>query len=197
MLTELWQSITKHGLEIFGFVTSIAGVWLTAKEKTINWPIGIIASAVYIYIFYKSAIYGDAALQIVYVIIGFYGWYEWVYGRREQAPLHITRSPKNILLILLIASLAGWLILGKSLTYTNTNVPFWDAFNTVLSLVGTWMMAKKFIENWLVWIVVDISYVVQYFYKDLNITAVLYFIFILLAIYGYFQWRKQLKVSFA
>jgi len=195
MLETLWQSVIQNWLEEVAVIVSIAGVWLTAKEKIISWPVGIVACAIYTYIFYVNLLYGDTALQVFYVVISFYGWYEWAYGGQKHTSLHVSISSKRTLLILSILSVAGWLVLGKILTHTNTNVPYWDGLNTALSLIATWMTAKKLIENWLVWIVTDLSYVILYFYKDLKLTSFLYFIFTLLAIYGYYQWKKQLKTT--
>ena len=198
MLENFWQSILQNKLEDLAVIISIAGVWLTAKEKVINWPIGIIACLIYTYIFYKDALYGDTALQVFYIAIGFYGWYEWLYGGEKKDELTVSKTSKKTWLILCVLLIISWLVLANILSRTNTNVPYWDGLNTALSLVATWMTTRKLIENWLIWIVTDLSYVGSYFYKDLNITAILYFIFTLLAVYGYYQWERQLKeTSFA
>lgn len=189
--------LLNNKLEVFAFILSVAGVWLTAKEKVINWPIAIIACAIYAYIFYGDALYGDAALQVFYVIISFYGWREWLYGGTENQTLQISRAPRKTVILLIFISIPAGLLLGKLLSYTNSNVPYLDGITTALSLAATWMMAKKLFENWLVWIFTDIIYVATYMVKELYITSVLYFIFTLLAIYGHYSWKKQLQSSYA
>lgn len=193
MLNDLWNYLLAHWIEVVGVILSIAGVWLTALEKIINWPIGIIASAIYIYIFYNSGIYGDAWLQVIYVIIGFYGWYEWLYGGKDKEELAISSTSGKTFLILIGISIPSCIIAHILLSDAGSTIPFLDSITTVLSLAGTWMMAKKLIENWLLWIVADLLYVIEYIIKGLYLTAVLYFIFTILAVYGYYEWKKHLK----
>jgi nicotinamide mononucleotide transporter len=193
MLETIWQYVIESKLEVINFILSVAGVWLTAKEKIINWPIGIAASLLSIYIFYTSSLFGDASLNVFYVIIGFYGWYEWMHGGDKKEALKISKSGKRTLFLLLIITIPSCAFLGKVLSYTNSNVPYWDGITTALSLAATWMMARKLIENWLVWIFTDLLYVGLYLIKHLYLFSLLYFIFTALAVYGYYQWKKQLK----
>ncbi|HTB05450.1 MAG TPA: nicotinamide riboside transporter PnuC [Bacteroidia bacterium] len=197
MLEAIRLYITQSYLELIAVILSIAGVWLTAKEKVINWPIAIIACAIYVYIFFKDNLFGDASLQIFYVIISFYGWYEWLYGGKNHKELFISRTPLKLLIVLALISIPLSICLGFIISYTKSTVPYWDGITTGLSLLGTWMMAKKYIEHWLVWIITDILYIALYIIKELYLTAVLSLIFTLLAVYGYYAWKKQITVSFA
>jgi len=192
MLETCWQYIINNKFEVLAFILSVAGVWLTAKEKVINWPINIVACIVSIYLFYKDSLFGDAALNFFYVIIGFYGWYEWLYGGKGKQALAVSKTPVKTLLILLIITVPACFIFGKMLSYTSSTVPYWDGITTALSLAATWMQARKLIENWLLWIVTDLLYLAPYIIKQLYLFSLLYFIFAVLAVYGYYLWKKEL-----
>ena len=195
MFDTCLQYLAQNKLEIFAVLLSIAGVWLTAKEKVITWPVGIVSCAIYAYIFFKDALYGDSSLQVFYVVISFYGWYEWLYGGLKNDKLHVATASVKTLILLAALCIPGFLLIRMLLSLTNSNTPYLDSITTALSLAGTWMMAKKLIENWFVWIFTDIIYVGLYIIKHLYLTSLLYFIFTLLAVYGYYVWRKQLQPS--
>jgi nicotinamide mononucleotide transporter len=197
MIQDCLQYLAQNKLEVFAVILSIAGVWLTAKEKIITWPVGIISCAVYAYIFFNDALYGDSSLQVFYVLISFYGWYEWMYGGEKDDTLHVSAASLKTLAVLLILCIPGTLLIRMLLSLTNSNTPYLDSITTALSLAATWMMAKKLIENWLVWILTDLIYVGLYVIKHLYLTSLLYFIFTLLAVYGYYVWKKQMKPYFA
>jgi nicotinamide mononucleotide transporter len=191
MIEACLQYFYRNGLESIAFIISVLGVWLTIKEKTINWPIGIIACLLYTFIFFKEILYADASLQVVYIILGIYGWYEWLHGGEKNEPLKITSASGRTLLILALITLPSGLVLGKILScYTTSNVPYLDALLTAFSLAATWLAAKKLLENWLLWVFTDLGYVILYIVKHLYLTSVLYFIFTILAIYGHFAWKK-------
>ncbi len=197
-LHDITQYFTEHWLEVIAVLLSIAGVWLTALEKIINWPINIIASAIYIYIFFNTGIYLDTGISLFYVVFSFYGWYQWLYGGKNKTEIAISNiDNKTIGMILLISIPVTVGLIEIMIHYTDSTVPYLDSITTVMSLAGTWMMAKKHIENWLVWILADSIYVAEYIIKGLYLTALLYFIFTLLALYGYIEWKKQLKVLYA
>ncbi|HXB12682.1 MAG TPA: nicotinamide riboside transporter PnuC [Bacteroidia bacterium] len=197
MLDDCLQYLAQNKLEVLAVVLSIAGVWLTAKEKIINWPINIVASILSVYLFYLTALYGDAILNGFFVIMCVYGWYEWLHGGKENSELSVSISSPRVLGVLLLLTIAGSLLFGKMLNYTNSTVPYWDGITTALSLAATWMATKKLIENWLVWIFTDMLYVAMYYIKHLYAYSILYFIFTLLAVYGYYAWKKQIKPLYA
>jgi nicotinamide mononucleotide transporter len=197
MLETIWQYVNNNWLEVLAVIISIIGIWLTAKEKLINWPINIVACILSIYIFYRDALFGDAALNVFFVVMCVYGWYEWVYGGKGHTALTVSKVSMKTLGILSLLTLPTCAGLGYLLTYTSSTVPYWDGITTALSLAATWMAAKKLIENWLVWIFADLLYVVMYGIKHLYMFSVLYFIFTLLAVYGYYAWKKQLTESYS
>ncbi|MES2730431.1 MAG: nicotinamide riboside transporter PnuC [Bacteroidota bacterium] len=181
--------------EIIGFIATILCVWMNMKEIIWGFPVAIIASAFYFIVFYQNKLYSDAGLQIIYIILNFYGWYQWYSGDNKKQ-LHVSRTPSSLIPILTGLGLltAGFLGYGSH-QYTDASLPYLDAATTATSLVAQWMLAKKHLENWLIWIVVDIIYVGMYFYKELYPTAALYFFLTLLAVQGYVQWKKAMAAA--
>lgn len=182
-------------LEILGFVLSVIAVWLTARQHIWCWPIGIISVVVYAVVFIDVKLYSDAALQVIYIFLQAYGWYIWL---RTGPSLFIQRPVSRIsgttAALLLAAGAAATGAVGYVMaTRTDAALPYWDAGTTVFSLVAQWLMARKVLECWALWIAVDVVYVGIYLAKDLRLTALLYGIFIALACYGWQQWHSDLR----
>ncbi len=185
-------------LEVFGFITGIAGVYLTAKQKIWCWPIAIINVSIYFFIFFDAKLYADMGLQAFYFASSFYGWYYWLYGKKDSttASVPVTKSSYKLLFISILVILISTITLGKLLsTYTVASLPYLDSFCTAVCLVAQFLQARKKIENWLLWIAVDSLYVGLFIYKQLYTTAVLYTLFVALAVLGYYQWKKSLKLQ--
>ena len=178
-------------LEIAGLITGIASVWLTVRQNILCFPIGIINVLIYAFLFSSNGIrlYADAFLQIVYLILLIYGWIRW---KKNKIEINFPISINSFFLTrLLVFCIPSFFILGLFLAYfTNASLPWLDALLTVISLAAQWMIAKKMIENWALWIVVNIIYVPMYIYKGLHLTSILYFIFLLLAFKGLSEWKK-------
>ncbi len=179
-------------LEIIGFILTIIGVLLSSYQLIWSWPINIISPIVYIFIFYKSKLYGDMSLQFMFIILAIYGWINWL--RKTLKPKQAVTNINLFFLILyfVIAVALSFVFYYLLKNFTKSDVPFADAVLTSLSVVASIMTAKKQIENWLVWIAVDIAYVFLYLNKSLAITAVLYGIITLLAVHAYFQWKREI-----
>jgi nicotinamide mononucleotide transporter len=179
--------------ELIAFVLSIATVLLNIRRNHWAWLFAIVSSAMYGIVFFGARLYGDAGLQAVFIAASCWGWYQWLRGG-DHKPLVVTRLDRAGW----IASLAGWAI-GFGLlamflgTYTNTDVPVEDGFLTAGSLLGTLLTARKKVENWHTWIVVDVLYVGLYVYKGLHLTAVLYGLFVVLAVLGLLTWRAAAR----
>jgi|SRR6185436_10383007 len=177
--------------EIIGFIFGVAGVWLTIKENTWCFPVGLINVAVSLVLFYQQKLYSDAIQQAVYIVLLSYGWYKWVAGKDDQKDLKVSFSSVNLLSALLISGTVFTLSAGTLFKkYTDASLPYWDASATALSFIAQWMIAKKKIENWVLWVIVNIMYVSIYLYKDLYLYAFLFFIYLILAIKGWIEWRK-------
>ncbi len=181
-------------LEIAGLLTGIASVWLTVRQDILCFPIGIINVLIYAFLFSSNGIrlYADAFLQIIYLILLIYGWIRW---KKNKIEINFPISINSFFLTrLLVFCIPAFFILGLFLAnYTNASLPWLDAILTIISLAAQWMIAKKMIENWALWIAVNIVYVPLYIYKGLHLTAILYFIFLLLAFKGLSEWKKLSK----
>jgi len=187
-------------LELTGVVTGLLCVYLAAINNIWNWPFAIISTGIYIFIFAQEALYADALQNIYLFAINIYGWYYWS-RQPANAPkvpvVHITG--KQIMFLLLIAALAtpvlGFTLvsLTKVLHYQPAAYPYLDSFCTVVSLTAQVFMARKVLENWLIWIFVDVIYVGIYLAKGLEPTAIMFGIYAVLALVGYIDWRKDYR----
>ena len=182
--------------EILGFVTGAASVWLAAKDNVWNWPIGIANSVFFLFLFFTAGLYANSALQIFYILIGFYGWYEWLRGGEAKTRLDIARTPRSALPYLIGAVIAGTIVLIVVLDrLAGSTAPIWDGLTTALSLVAQYMLARKWPENWWVWITADVVYIVLYAYTGLYLTSVLYVIFLMMCVLGYRHWARTLQTT--
>ena len=178
-------------LELVSFLLSVACVWLNIRQSHWGWLLAIISSAAYGLVFYGSRLYGDMALQLVFITVSFWGWYQWLHGDDSHERLPVSwLAPRGRW-----AAAAGWLlgyvVLAWFLkTFTDTDVPHADGFLTAGSLVGQLLLSRKKIENWHVWIMVDVLYVGLYIHKHLLLTAILYAVFVAMAAAGLVAWRR-------
>jgi nicotinamide mononucleotide transporter len=177
-------------VELLGFATGAASVWLAVRESAWNWPIGIANSAFFLVLFWRSALYGNALLQVLYIGLGFYGWWNWVRGSATADSLTIRRVGSNEAIALLIATLIATAVIWRALPAGAQ--PFLDAFTVALSLTATYMLSIKLLENWLVWIVADLIYVPMYAAAGLYLTSLVYALFLAMCIVGLTRWTRSL-----
>jgi len=151
----------------------------------------------YIYVFFVAKLYADMSLQFYYVIISIYGWIIWSKGSsKHKDELPVTHLSRKLFLVLFGVSMLIYVFISCVLVnFTDGSVPYWDAFTTALSIVATWMLARKILEQWLVWVVVNAVSLGLYLYKGLYPTSILFFFYTVLALYGYFQWKKDMHSS--
>lgn len=175
-------------IEALGFATGGTCVWLCVREHIWNWPLGLANNVVFFALFWHSRLYADMGLQTVYFAFGVYGWWNWIYGGQQHGALKISRTPPvEGLVLAALTPLATW-GLWALLVAVHDAAPFLDALTTVLSLVAQYLLCRKRLENWLVWIVVDAIYVPLYLSRHLQLTALLYAVFLLMCIYGLRAW---------
>lgn len=180
-------------LEILGAATGALGVWLTARENVWCWPVSLVNVAVYALVFRDAKLYADMGLQGVYFVLCLYGWWAWLRGGVAHGRLSVSRAPRPVLAACAAAGAVFAIGLGIFLgSKTDAALPFWDAGTASFSLVAQFLQTRKWIENWVLWIAVDVVYVGMYVVKGLNLTAGLYALFLVLAGIGLASWRKSL-----
>ena len=185
-------------LEIAGTCVGLIYLWLEYKASIYLWIVGVVMPAIYIFVYYEAGLYADFAINIYYLLAAAYGWLSWNYGRggKEDAAsaLSITHTPPRIYVPLCSVFVVTLVLIAWVLTeFTNSDVPWSDSFTTALSIVGIWMLARKYVEQWLVWIVVDVVCCGLYVYKELYFTAGLYGLYALIAIGGYKKWIQMME----
>jgi len=176
------------------FATAMIYVVLAAIENKWCWLFGIISSFFSIYLCFTGKLFLESGLQIFYVLIGIYGWYEWQYGSSEKKALRITSITFSKTAFLIFISIIVWIPFGYiAHSYSTQALPYLDAFITAFSIIATWMTAKKQLQNWIFWIVIDAAAIILYSKREFYLIAILYFIYTILAIAGYFSWKKKIK----
>jgi nicotinamide mononucleotide transporter len=180
-------------LELFAAIVGAISVWLSVRQNILSWPTAIVNVVLYALVFYQAKLYADMGLQVVYAALSIYGWYEWLYGGEGRTTLHVTRTSPRLAALLALIALSGSAVLGTLLRHaTDAALPYMDSFLSSTSLVAQWMMTRKKLENWLVWIAVDVLYVGMFLFKGLYLTAGLYAVFLVLAVRGYVDWRRSI-----
>ena len=181
-------------LEAVAFVLALAMVVLNIRVNPLGWPLAIISSLLYFGLFWNSKLYGDASLQIFFAVIALWGWWQWLRGTQDGgATLQVRELGQRGRWRLLVVLALAWPATGLFLkTYTDTDVPWWDAFPTAASVIGQWLLGRKYVENWAAWVIVNIVSVALFVHKELWLTALLYSLFILLSIMGWRAWRGLL-----
>jgi HTH-type transcriptional repressor of NAD biosynthesis genes len=180
-------------IETLGFLTGTTAVWLLVRQSIWTWPVGVANGAFYLIVFADARLFADSALQLVFIVLGLWGWWYWLNGGDKRAPRPISRIG-----LAEAAALVGFVAVatyGMTLYLRSVDdaAPLADALTTALSLTAMWMQSRKLIENWLVWLAADAIYIPLYFWKDLPLTGVLYVIFAAMCVKGFVEWRRTLR----
>ncbi len=194
MLTDFLAS---HWLDMFTTILGLLYIWLEYRASILLWFVGIIMPALDIYLYWSHGLYGDAGMAAYYTLAAIYGYCIWKFKktRKQKLSLPIVFMPKKQYLPAALFFLAAWGITYFVLiTWTNSTVPVLDSFTNALSFVGLWALARKYAEQWLFWIVVDVVCTVLYVHKGIPFKALLYGLYVVIAVLGYNKWRKQAKV---
>ena len=191
LLRSLLASVTP--LEGTAVAFGLVSVYLSTRENIWSWPTAIVNVALYSVLFFREKLYADMGLQVIYLLLSFYGWYEWLYGGENRSELHVSRITPRLAAILALAGAAGAVGLGTILhRNTDASLPYLDATLSVFSLIAQWMMTRKLLENWVLWTVLNVVYVWMFlFLKHLNFTAFQYAVFLVLAVLGFRDWRRS------
>lgn len=175
-------------LEIFGFFTGIVCVRMAAQNNIWNWPIGIVNVSAFLILFVPAGLYANVLLQVVYIIQGFWGWYKWAQGQT------ITYTPRILLGGLALVSLPATLVLTGAFTLLTWQLPVFDTLTAVVSIIANYLLGLKRLENWYLWIAVDVVYIVVFITQGLYLTGVLYLLFLLQCLSAVTQWKRQMVV---
>ena len=195
--------LAAHGtscLEAVAVVFGIVSVYLSTRENIWSWPTALVNVSLFTALFLESGLYSDTGLQVVYFALSVYGWYEWLYGGAGHTSITVSSTTRKTWTVMGGIGVIAWLILATVTSHLpGTKLPYLDAATTTVSLLAQWMMTRKLLENWIVWIVVDVVYVGMFIYKGLYLTAFNYGIYLALAVLGYIAWKKSIAatISFA
>lgn len=200
-MTTFCTWLSNHGsscLEAVAVVFGIVSVYLSTRENIWSWPTALVNVGLFFALFLRSGLYSDTGLQVVYFALSLYGWYEWLYGGAGHTAISVSRATGRTWAIVAGTGVVVWALLGAITSrLPGTALPYVDAATTTISLIAQWMMTRKLIENWLLWIGVDVVYVGMFIYKGLYLTAFNYGIYLLLAVLGYVAWRRSLGLQAA
>ena len=190
----------KLTLQIVGVVLGLLYLWLEYKANIWLWVVGLIMPIVHGTLYFRSGLYADFSMQLYYIAAGVYGLIVWGRGAKksDHDTLKITSTPLAVWVAVagVYALLHGAIYLFL-VSFTDSTVPFWDSLTTALCIVAYWMLSRKYVEQWLVWLVVDVITVGLYLYKDIPLTAGLYALYSALAVAGYLRWRRMMKTQIA
>jgi nicotinamide mononucleotide transporter len=179
-------------LEIAAIAFTLANVWLAVKENMWTWPTGIVSVVLYAIVWYQSHLYANAGLQVIYFVLSIQGWYEWLHGGVNKTELRVRRATRRQWIGCMIAGIVLTALLMWLLKAVNGSAPFSDAVTTAFSIVGQWMLNEKLLENWVIWLAVDIVYVPLLIFSHHEASAALYGIFCILCVKGYLDWKRSL-----
>jgi nicotinamide mononucleotide transporter len=184
-------------IEVCGTLTGLIYLFFSIRQSILTWPMGLLTSILYIWIFFSAKFYAGMGLQFYYVFISIYGWRSWIGGypnANGEKVLHISRTSHKLwagifpIFLVLFAVIAYILI-----NYTDSPIPYWDSFTSSLSIIATWMLARKKIEHWFLWMIIDTISIGLYIYRELYPTTILFIAYTIMAVIGYFEWHKDLK----
>ncbi len=180
-------------LEAMAVLFGLLSVWFAKKENLLVYPTGIISVLIYVYICFFAGLYADMGINFFFFIMSVYGWYNWTRKDQTDHFILITKNTFGQHVLSIVGAIAFFFILQFVLTnYTDSTVPNWDSTTTAIFIIGMWLMALKKIENWIFWIVGDVISIPLYFHKGLVLTSFQFTVFLVIAVLGYFEWRKKL-----
>ncbi len=193
--------LVAHGsscLELVAVLFGIVSVFLSVREHIWSWPTALVNVALYFALFFKAGLYSDMGLQAVYFGLSLYGWYEWLYGGKGHTTLRVSRTPARLWAVLVVIGLVLWVSLGRLTSgLPGVALPYVDAATTTTSLIAQYLMTRKLLENWTLWIAVDVVYIGMFIFKGLYLTAGNYAVYLALAVLGHIAWKRSLTMRAA
>lgn len=187
------EFIAKHWLDIVTTVLGLAYILFEYRASVWMWLVGFLMQSLGIVLYYQKGLYADCGMEFYYLAMTVYGYWKWIHGSSEKKELPIRHFPKKLILPWLGVIALVWLTIYLILSnFTNSTVPIADSFTTALSIIGIWALAHKYLEQWFIWIAVDVVTCGLYFYKEIPFKASLYALYVVIAIFGYIKWKKMI-----
>ncbi len=189
--------LAQHYVEILGVLLSIIYLVLSIRQNILLWPVGILSAVMYMIVFFETKFYADMGLNAYYFVISIYGWINWSgAAKQEKKELPVRSVGRTQGMILLVVMVGIFFLIGYLLDrYTDSPIPWWDALTTAGSIVATWMLTRKILEHWILWIFVDLLSMGLYIYRGLYPTAFLFLVYTTMAVVGYLEWKRTRKNS--
>ena len=190
--------LSGHWLDILTTLLGLTYIWLEYRASIVLWVVGVIMPALDIWLYWSHGLYGDAGMAFYYTLAAFYGFYVWKFKktRKLKQELPIIHMPRRQYLPATVCFFLAWgAIYYILITWTNSTVPVLDSFTNALSFIGLWALARKYLEQWLFWMVVDVVCCMLYVQKGIPFKAGLYGLYVLIAIAGYYKWKKMTKIT--
>ena len=185
--------LSAHWLDLTTTILGLAYILLEYRASVWMWLVGFAMQSLGIVLYYQKGLYADCGMEFYYLAMTVYGWWRWVRGSVEKKALPIRHFPRRLVLPWMGIIAAVWAVIYWLLVhFTNSNVPLADSFTTALSLIGIWALAHKYLEQWFIWIAVDVVTCVLYYYKDIPFKASLYALYVIIAIMGYLKWKRMM-----
>jgi nicotinamide mononucleotide transporter len=180
-------------VELAGFVVTVTSIWLATRENVWYYPTGIASVVLYAWIYFDAKLYAEAGLQVIWLVLLIYGWWHWLHGGANRTELPVTRTPRSGWILAIVSGgVMTAVIVTIQRNFTDNPAPFVDSSIAAWSIVAQWMTARKWLENWIFWLLVNAAAVPLYITRELWLTAVLYAILFVLAIEGWRKWRISL-----
>ena len=184
--------LTAHWLDILTTILGLLYILFEYRASLWMWAVGFFMQVLGIVLYYQKGLYADCGMEFYYLSMTIYGYFCWIRGSKKKE-LPIRHFPTRLILPWVAAICAVWaLIYWLLVTFTDSNVPLADSFTTALSIIGIWALAHKYLEQWFIWIAVDVVTSTLYFYKDIPFKASLYALYVIIAILGYFRWKRMM-----
>lgn len=200
----MWHWLFENYLEIIGAISGLIYLYFSVNQNIWLWPVGLITSGFYVTVFYYSQLYADMSLNVYYLLVSIYGWYHWLtrkdnlhHNSIKIAVLSIKQWFGLLAVVFILTIGFSWILIHipVGIGLKPSSVPYWDAFLTAGSVVATWMLAQKYLEQWLWWIVIDSISVGVFCYKGLYLTVILFIVNTLMAVIGYIKWKKDFRMQ--
>ncbi len=180
-------------IEAVAVVFGLTAVWLNVRQNIWGWPAGLVQVILYIFVFYNAKLYSDLILSVIYIFLQLYGWYSWLYGGEQHSKLKVSCLEPSLILFWILVCILGTIGWGYFMQHnTDAALPYPDAFTTVASLIAQYLMTRKKLESWILWVIVDVVAISVYFIKGLYLTTGLYSVFLVMSVFGYLLWKKSL-----